>query len=97
MKKSVLVLLASMVLGTVAQARTLYWTGHSSGQTYEDCRSNAYYAGDRGARRSCVNDYGIRYSVCENAPVSKVEDISYNYDYRTGWHYCSVRVYINVP
>lgn len=97
MKGSAVVLLASLVIGTFAQARTLYWTGQSGGQTYEDCRSNAYFEGDRGARRSCVQDFGIRYGVCEQAPVSKVEDVSYNYDYRTGWHYCSVRVYINVP
>jgi len=103
MKKMNLKVLAGLVFGasllsiSAVEARTLYWTGRSAAYDYNECRENAYYNGLAGARRSCAVDYKIRYSVCENADVERVEDLGSYFDRSTGTYQCTTRVYIYVP
>lgn len=101
MKVLLSVIALSSVISTAAQARQFYWTGqsavsvNSSYSPLQDCQNAAYYQADEGVRNSCVRDYGLRYHVCQNAPVVNVQYIGATQSY--GYVTCSVRVFIQVP
>lgn len=86
---------ASLMLSVATEARTLYWTGYGA------TPHAAVQDGSAGARRSCIQDYGIQPGVCWNAPIIQIDDYGVNlvgYDYYGNPVYQFMRrVYIAVP
>ena len=97
-----LLVLASSMIGSLAQARQFYWTGfgtvyynEGSYNPVADCQSDAYYRAEQGVRESCFRDYRVQWETCQSAPVVNVQYLNVTENYNGVS--CTVRVYIAVP
>lgn len=94
-------LIGASLLGTTAQARTLYWTGHAAVDSFLthnpkwECFVQAHQIAEEGVRNSCMFDYHINYDTCMSAPIVRTEDLGSRY--QGDWLTCTTRVFIQVP
>jgi hypothetical protein len=81
-------------LSAFAGQRTFYWTGHGySPYGYQACVNASVIDGELNAKRSCHEDYGMSYRVCQSGYISSTEVVE-SYSPYTGS--CSTKVYITV-